>query len=104
MENEQDPIELISFAETYLKNPSAVWEKVNLDTKLKLQWFEFPSGIIFEGKKFRTPQIASIFNAKSVLVSTDDANVDFSSVFINQIIKELAYLSWILGKERNPSL
>ncbi len=76
VENEQDPIELLSFAESYLKNPSEIWEKVNLDTKLKLQWFEFPSGIVFENKKFRTQHLATIFNAKSVLVSTDDANVD----------------------------
>jgi DNA invertase Pin-like site-specific DNA recombinase len=96
VENEQDPIELISFAETYLKNPSAVWEKVNLDTKLKLQWFEFPSGIVFEDKKFRTPQVASIFNAKSAFLDADYADVDYGDEIWKQITREIEYLMWVL--------
>lgn len=75
-ENGQDPIELLEFAEEYLKYPSAVWHRVKLHTKLKLQWFEFPSGIIFENEKFRTTKLASVFNVKTASCDTVSTSVD----------------------------
>lgn len=75
-ENEQDPIELLEFAEEYLKYPSAVWYRVKLHTKLKLQWFEFPSGIIFENEKFRTIKLASVFNVKTASCDAVSTTVD----------------------------
>ena len=65
-------------------NPSILWEKVHLDTKLKLQRFEFPSGIIFEGKKFGTTKIAIIFNAKSVFLHADSTSVEIIGHTSNQ--------------------
>lgn len=75
-EDEQDPVKLLEFAEEYLKSPAEFWEKAKLHTKLKLQWFEFPSGITFENEKFRTAQIANVFNVKSRLSGRNSTNVD----------------------------
>ncbi len=71
---------LLEFAENYLKYPSVFWENTKLHTKLKLQWFEFPSGIIFENQKFRTTQIASIYNVKTASCDAVSTNVDPSGI------------------------
>ena len=51
----------ISEAAEYLKSPSIAWEKAPLSAKLKLQWFNFPKGIIFNGENCRTTEIASVY-------------------------------------------
>jgi hypothetical protein len=48
----------------YLKKPSSVWEIAPLSAKLKLQWFNFPKGISYDGQAFRTTEICNIFNTK----------------------------------------
>ena len=63
-EKEQDIRELFVFVEEYLEHPRQVWLKASLDKRIKLQWFEFPKGITFDGKKFRTTEVASIFKVK----------------------------------------
>ena len=45
----------------YLKNPAAVWDIAPLHCKLKLQWFNFPKGATFDGRKFRTAEICNLF-------------------------------------------
>jgi len=75
-ESEQDPIELLEFAEQYLKSPSTIWKESSLEKKLKLQWFEFPSGLIFDGEKFRTTEIASVFKAKDAFEASLSTKVD----------------------------
>ena len=45
----------------YLKKPSSVWAIAPLDLQLKLQWFNFPNGVTFDGKKFRTTEISCLF-------------------------------------------
>ncbi|OJW82315.1 MAG: hypothetical protein BGO69_17145 [Bacteroidetes bacterium 46-16] len=59
--------EVIDFAAEYLKQPSATWAKASFEQRLKLQWFEFPKGIILENQKFRTKEIASIFKVKNII-------------------------------------
>ncbi len=82
------------------QNPSILWKKVHLDTKLKLQWFEFPSGIVFENEKFRTFKIVSIFNVKTASCDTVSTVVDFDIIFLNQVKRELEYLYWVLKEEK----
>ena len=51
----------INIASQYLKRPSYAWEKAPLHTKLKLQWFNFPFGISFDGGDCATTEIANIY-------------------------------------------
>ena len=75
-ENEYDPIELLEFAEEYLKNPSGTWKIAKLEQKVKLQWFEFPSGLIFDGEKFRTTNLANLFKTKDAFSASSSYLVD----------------------------
>lgn len=52
------------FISEFLLNPSSTWKKMSLDIKIKLQWFVFPEGVIFDGNKFRTTKLSSIFKLK----------------------------------------
>jgi site-specific DNA recombinase len=74
--SDTSPEEAIAFASEYLEQPSAVWKKAGISTKLKLQWFQFPSGIVFDGKKFGTPEISGIFKAKQLISPRSKTLVD----------------------------
>lgn len=52
------------FISEFLLSPSTTWKKMSLDTKIKLQWFVFPEGVGYDGNKFRTTKISSIFKLK----------------------------------------
>jgi site-specific DNA recombinase len=75
-ENEHDPAELIALAEDYLENPSSAWKKAKLDKRVKLQWFQFPSGLVFDGSKFGTAEIASVFKVKESFSNLQSIGVD----------------------------
>lgn len=47
-----------------LKKPGDAWEKSNFKNKIKLQWFYFPQGIIFDGKESRTTKICKLLRLK----------------------------------------
>jgi len=96
---ELDPDELIAFAEEFLLNPSVVWRKSDLETQTKLQWFEFPQGVTFSDKIFQTAKVACIFKAKEAFDASLSTVVDYSTLFSNQIIEELVYLSNIFCKK-----
>ncbi len=66
----------IQFVTDYLINPSATWEKAKLPTRIKLQWFQFPLGIVFNGEKFGTTKIANVFQAKQLIASGNSIRVD----------------------------
>lgn len=55
---------IFEFISEFLLSPSATWQKMSIDTKIKLQWFVFPEGVMFDGSKFRTTKISSIFKLK----------------------------------------
>lgn len=61
--------ELLKFSFHFLEKPSLVWSAANLEGKLKLQRFHFPQGVVFDGKKFGTAEIPSIFKAKSFFLA-----------------------------------
>jgi DNA invertase Pin-like site-specific DNA recombinase len=68
MPSKQEKMEdYYNIAEQYLKDPGKIWAKAGNAIKLRLQWFEFPHGVIFENGKFRTNRMPSIFNVKSEL-------------------------------------
>jgi site-specific DNA recombinase len=72
------PEEAIAFAERYLEHPSSVWRKAGISTQIKLQWFQFPSGMPFDGKKFGTPELCSVFKAKELILSPLSSRVDLT--------------------------
>ena len=70
------PEEAVAFVSEYLEQPSAVWKKSGISTQTKLQWFQFPSGTTFDGKKFGTPELSRVFKAKDLILSPLSASVD----------------------------
>ncbi len=70
------PEEAIEFAETYLSSPSTVWRQSDIETQTKLQWFQFPSGLVFDGKNFGTAQVSSVFKAKELIIAPLSSSVD----------------------------
>ncbi len=51
-----------------LENPGLFWQSCSFEIKRKLQVFDFPSGIVFDGDNYRTPKICSIFQLRNVIV------------------------------------
>ena len=70
------PEEAIEFSERYLARPSTVWRQADIATQTKLQWFQFPSGLMFDGKEFGTAEVSSVFKAKDLILSPLSASVD----------------------------
>jgi DNA invertase Pin-like site-specific DNA recombinase len=75
--------EIIPFLQEYLKYPGEVWIKSSYFLKQKLQVFEFPSGIEFDGEIFRTPEICNLFKVKSFFLNQISPKVDFRSEISN---------------------
>ncbi len=67
-DKQEDIGELLDFASKYLENPGDVRNKATFKQKVELQWFEFPQGITFQNKNFRTREIASIFKVKDIFL------------------------------------
>lgn len=71
-----DTNEIFEFVDEYLRKPSSVWKEAKLDKKLKLQWFQFPQGVVFDGKDYGTAQTASIFKTKEAFLPPQSPVVD----------------------------
>jgi len=65
-ETKQNFAKILELVVEFLKNPSAVWEKASFSLKFRLQVFEFPQGVVFDGVNFRTPEVCNLFKAKRV--------------------------------------
>jgi site-specific DNA recombinase len=55
--------EMLKDLKEYLKMPGKIWLDASIRKKIELQWFNFPKGIYFDGKEFRTDKIPSIYMA-----------------------------------------
>lgn len=67
--NDVNITQLLAFATEVLKKPYMLWEKAPLATQKRLQVFDFPDGLIFDGVDFRTPKVCSIFKVKELIDS-----------------------------------
>jgi len=56
---------LLDIVSRYLINPFETWKNAPLDVKLRLQWFSFPKGLVFDGEILQTTEICSLFKAKN---------------------------------------
>lgn len=80
--------ECLDIVTEYLKQPSKVWNNAPLHSKLKLQWFNFPQGVSFDGKEFRTTEVACVFKGEHGFWDTKSYRVPPSVPSLNQISKE----------------
>ena len=55
----------------FLLDPGIFWSQLSPEDKLKMQWFEFPEGIIFNGENFRTNKICRLFKPTDIFFSSN---------------------------------
>ena len=61
--------------ENFLANPGLFWESQPFEIQRRLQWFEFPAGVIFNGTEFRTTKICNIFKVRNTILDCMSTNV-----------------------------
>ena len=67
---------MIEFMEEYLKQPSSIWSKAKIGVQIKLQWFQFPLGMVFKNMTFGTTEVASVFKTKEAFLPLEYSRVD----------------------------
>ena len=77
--------ELINISKAYLKNPSKIWEIANLENKIRLQQFNFPKGMTYDGKIFRTQEICRLFKVKSFFLPDLSSLVPSRENILNKV-------------------
>jgi hypothetical protein len=76
---------LMNTVSQYLKNPYEIWVKAPLAAKLRLQWFTFPKGLLFDGEILQTTEICNLFKGKNGNFEDLSRVVYHSSQKVNQI-------------------
>jgi len=76
--------EVLDFVSEYLQNPCKIWEKAPMGLKLKLQWFQFPKGITFDGTNFGTSEISFIYKTDSFFLTNLSHKAGFMHLPSNQ--------------------
>jgi len=121
---EYDIPSVLAFAVKVLKQPHMLWRKSPFVIKKKLQVFDFPEGVVFNGQKFRTPKECNVFKLKSEFahVSTQLVNSKLpgkntasgikkppiennfyqSKAFWEKVLEELIQLQKIMKNEPEP--
>lgn len=93
---------LLDTVNEYLKNPAEIWTKAPLTTKLKLQWFTFPKGLLFDGEKLETAEICNLFKAKNDNFDELSRVVYHSSRKVNHIKNEPYFSKGDLPTKASP--
>jgi hypothetical protein len=79
-EKKVDIKKILDFISEFLLNPSLTWRNMPFHIKVNLQWFQFPDGVVFDGKKFRTARISSLFKLKQFFLADMSYNVHHSGL------------------------
>lgn len=58
---------LMKFAAQTLTDLKSLWQTASFERRKLFQWFGFPQGIVFDGQKFRTAEIAPLFKLKELI-------------------------------------
>lgn len=97
--------------QTYFSNPGYIWKNLSFKNKVKLQWFNFPKGIVFDGESFRTNEIAFIYKLNEQILDSESTMVPSSSKCLNQkpfsdieslsVIKENTDWKFLIEREVN---
>jgi DNA invertase Pin-like site-specific DNA recombinase len=69
---------ILEYISEFLLYPSLTWRNMPLKTKIYLQWFQFPEGVVFDGNEFRTTKISSLFKLKQFFLPQMSCNVHYS--------------------------
>jgi DNA invertase Pin-like site-specific DNA recombinase len=72
----------------YARAPGIAWKEASFEKKLKLQWFHFPKGLVFDGSRFETTEVASLFKAKSIFLPHLSPMVPLGDKSSNQMSKD----------------
>ena len=72
--------EVLDYSFNFLKNLSDRIKDLEIQQRKGLQWFLFPEGIIFDGKKLRTTKIPLILNKKMTSPEEKSTNVDLKGL------------------------
>ncbi|MDB5124844.1 MAG: hypothetical protein JWP94_2973 [Mucilaginibacter sp.] len=91
--------ELMAFASEVLINPELLWVKSPLEIRQQLQVFDFPKGVVFNGKKFRTPKVCSIYKVKEDFRRAKFLRVDSKDVGKNTVSTHSSKINIIHTKE-----
>ena len=67
---------LLQYTREYLQTPSIVWKNADLTTQTKLQWFEFPSGLIYDNGKLQTREVTNKIRMNELFQECLYATVD----------------------------
>jgi site-specific DNA recombinase len=94
---------ILEFIKEYLLSPSDVWKNAKIGVRTKLQWFQFPSGLVFENNLFRTTEVSKFFKAKELISAQKYSKVDFGLGFWNHFAKESEYLKDIIQEYKEDS-
>lgn len=81
-----DYIDLFENVQEFLIDPYKVWENASVHDKQNLQKFEFPQGIYFDGKKFRTDEICRIFKLKNDILNPFSYKADLKKLRSNSLL------------------
>jgi site-specific DNA recombinase len=98
-------VKAVSEIEQYMKDPGITWRKSPYPLRIKLQWFNFPQGVFFDGYNCRTEEIASIYKVKDHFLTPISSRVDYNIHGLNQqddtkkSYKWLNYLARTLEEE-----
>lgn len=79
-EKRVDVKNILEYISEFLLQPSITWSNMPLRTKLHLQWFQFPDGVVFNGKEFRTAKISSLFKLKQLFFEPMSSKVPLSGL------------------------
>lgn len=82
----------------YLNKPSKIWRKAKIMSQIKLQWFQFPKGITFDGEVFGTTETSFIYKTKSYISASKSDVVHPPAEFWNRFIHECKCLSEIIDE------
>jgi DNA invertase Pin-like site-specific DNA recombinase len=64
-ENTIDFTRLLDLMNQLFKNPGELWANADFQDKLKLQWFYFPEGLVFDGENCRITKMCRFFKLKT---------------------------------------
>ncbi len=110
---------LLETISDFLKTPEIIWGNSSFQKKQNLQWFVFPNGVLFDGQKFRTTKISSIFKPKDLFLPplskvvnytkksannpniTSTKNNQFNQDVLDTLYSEIVALSEILLTQDN---
>lgn len=68
-ETKIDTKTVFDYLDHFLLHPADTWQKLPFESKIKLQWFVFPEGVLFDGNKFQTTKISSLYKLKRFFLS-----------------------------------